>query len=109
MQNGVLGIIILDQGFTGYFNGHFVVGMTGIDLEKDPSLEHANAAGDVFKPESKGTVIQFFKIRLNDTGSVVVEAEIHVIAADVLSKVYETGITVFDDVVDQFLDNAEDQ
>ena len=98
-----------DQWFPGYLQGYFVVSMTGVYLKEDPSFEYAYTAGNILQAQSKGAVIQFFKIGLYNTGTIVVQAKIHIVAAVILSKVYKTGVTVFDDIVYQFLYDAEHQ
>ena len=37
----------LDRRLPGDLDGYFIIGMTGIDLEEDPSVEYFDAAGDV--------------------------------------------------------------
>ena len=54
-------------------------------------------------------MVELFKIRLHDAGTIVMKAEIHIVTAVILRKVDKAGITVFDDIIDQFLYDAEDQ
>ena len=71
-------------------------------------MEHFEAALDVFKPEASVHLVHFFKIALGEASSVVVDAYKEFVAVGVLGEVDETGITVFEDVVDQFLEDTED-
>src|SRR5690606_10312714 len=63
---------------------------------------------DIFKAKASAALVQFFEICLCKATSIMVHADIQFRAAEVLREVNKAGITVFKDVVDQFLDHAED-
>lgn len=81
--------------------------MRHILLEEYPAMQQFKTALDILQPEPHITFIQLFKIRLRNAASVMVHADIQFGAAQVLGKVDKTGVAVLEDIVHQFLDNAE--
>ena len=97
-----------ESGVFRHLDGHFVVGMTGINFKKDSSVEHFHAGGDIFQSEPGGSMIQAIEFSLDDTLPVVVQPEITVRGIGILGKVDEASVAVLHDVIDQLLDDPED-
>ena len=81
-----------------HFQGHFVVSMAGVYLKEYPSFKHFHTAGNVFKSQPQGAVVQLFKIGLHYPCAIMVQPEIHIVAAVVLGKMYKARVAVFDDI-----------
>ena len=75
----------LDGWLPWYFYCYLIIGVAWVDLKKYAPVENFGAAGNVFQAQSKRTVIQFFKISLNNAGSIVMNTEIHFFTAYILS------------------------
>lgn len=91
-----------------YFNGYLIISLRHIFFKIDPSVQELEAALDVFKSEALVALVEFLEITLGDPFTVVVHPDIQFGAAQVLGNVDEAGITVFEDIVHQFLYHAED-
>src|ERR1043165_7620795 len=70
-------------------------------------MQEFQPALNVLQTQSHIAFIQFIKIGLGNTTAIVMEANIQFITTQVLSKVNKTGITVFQDVIYQFLYHSE--
>ena len=71
-------------------------------------MEDFEAALDIFEAEAYIALVQLVKIVLSDSPSVVVEADEELASAGVLGQVDKAGVAMFEDIVDQFLDDPED-
>ena len=100
---------LLNKRFAWHFQSHFVISMAGVYFKKYPTPEYFHTAGNIFKPKPQCAVVQFFKIGLYNTRTVVMKAEIHIVAAVILCEVNKAGITMFNDIIHQFLYNAKYQ
>ena len=94
--------------FLVQLDGHFVIGLGKVLLEKYLALQHFEAALDVLETETDIALVEFFEVGLGEAAAVVVHADEESLAAGVLGEVDEAGVAVFEDVVDEFLDHAED-
>jgi len=72
-------------------------------------LQYAHTALDVFQSKAGSTFVEFIEIVLRNSTSVVVNADIEFVVAEILGHMYKAGVTVFQDIIHQFLDNAEDE
>lgn len=90
------------------FDSDLVIGLGNIFFKIDIALYYAEAAADIFKTESHGTLVQFIKIGLHYTASVVVDAEVKLVTVYILGEVDKTCAAMFEDIIDQFLHYAED-
>ena len=70
-------------------------------------MEDLEAALDIFEAEAYIALVQLVKIVLGDSSSVVVEADEELASAGVLGQVDKARVAVFEDIVDQFLDDPE--
>jgi len=71
-------------------------------------VEDFEAALDIFEAEAYIALVQLDKIVLSDSPPVVVEADEELASAGVLGKMDKAGVAVFEDIVDQLLDDPED-
>ena len=90
-----------------YFNGYFIIGLRHIFFKIDSSVEELEAALNIFEPEAYIALVEFFEIALGDPLSIVVHPDIQLGSAEILCNMDEAGIAVFEDIVHQFLDHAE--
>lgn len=72
------------------------------------ALYHAETAADILESQPHVAFIEFVKIRLDNTPAIVVDAEVEFVGMHILGEVDEAGAAVFQDIVDQFLHDAED-
>lgn len=85
----------LDGRLPWYFYCYLIIGVAWVDLKENAAVEYFGTAGDVFQTQPKRTVVQFFKICLHNTGSIMVDPKIHLFTAYILGEVDEPGITMF--------------
>ena len=71
-------------------------------------MEYFKPALNIFEAEAYITLIQLVKISLCDSPSIVVQADKELVAACILGEMDKACIAMLQDIVDQFLDNAED-
>lgn len=90
------------------FDGDLVIGLRQVLLEEDLTVEDFEPALDIFEAEAYIALVQLDKIVLSDSPPVVVEADEELGAAGVLGQVDKAGVAMFEDIVDQFLDDPED-
>ena len=94
--------------FLDQFDRDLVIGLRHVLLEKDLAVKDFEPALDIFEAEAYVALVQLVKVTLGNTSSIVVEADEEFVSAGILGQMDEAGITVFQDVVDQFLDDPED-
>ncbi len=91
-----------------YFNRYFIIGLRHIFFKINSAVEELETALNIFEPEAYIAFVEFLKITLGDPLSIMVHPDIQLGAAQVLRNVDKAGIAVFEDIVHQFLDHAED-
>lgn len=104
-----------DEGSSGHqfrlddgdIQGDLEVGLGDILFKVNVSLEYFHPALNVFQTEAEGTFVHFLEIILGDAPSIVVESQEETPILDVLGDVHETGVAVFQHIVDEFLYDAE--
>ena len=94
--------------FLDQFDGDLIIGLRHILLEEDLAVKDFEPALDIFEAQADIALVQLVKVGLGNPSSIVVEADEELVAAGVLGQVDKAGIAVFQDVVDQFLDDPED-
>ena len=93
--------------FLNQFYSHFIVGLGHILFEKYLAVQDFQPALDIFQSKTYIALIELIKIVLRYAPPVMVQAYEELFAAGVLGEVYKAGIAVFEDVIDQFLDDPE--
>ena len=86
-----------------HFDGYLVEGLGGIFFKKDIPIKDFHSALNVFKTESSGGLIHFFHVALGNAFAVVVNSDIKIIISNILCKVNETCVAMFEDVIYKFL------
>ena len=81
--------------------------MRHIFFKEDFALQHFQAALYVFESQPDITLAEFFKIGLRQPAPIVMQAYKETLTAGILGQVNEAGVAVFENVVDQFLDDPE--
>ena len=71
-------------------------------------MEYFKPALNIFETEAYITLIQLVKVSLGDSSSVVVQTDKEFVAACILGEMDKAGIAMLQDIIDQFLDDAED-
>lgn len=82
--------------------------MGGVFFKENPAMQYFKATLNIFQAQSGSAFIHPFEVGLGDAFSVVVHPYIKLISIGVLGEMDKAGVTVFEDIVDQFLDYPED-
>jgi hypothetical protein len=96
----------LDNG--GHFKGDFVIGLRQVFFEGYASLQYFHATLYILKTKSSGAFVQFIIVCLGDASSVVVKSDEAFVFIVILGEVNEAGVAMLQNIVHQFLYNAED-
>ena len=89
------------------FDRYLVVGLGHVLFEEYLSVQHLQTALDIFQSETYIAFIQFVEIVLCNAATIMMQPDKELLAAGILRQVNKAGIAVFEDIVDQFLDDAE--
>jgi hypothetical protein len=95
--------------YDGDVDGDLVIGLGNVLFKVNASLQDFHPALNIFKSQSEGAFIHFLEIILSDTSSIMMKPKIEPTFLHILCDVHETGVGVFEDVVDQFLHDPEDE
>lgn len=70
-------------------------------------MKDFQSALDILEAESHIAFVEFVKVRLGYPPTVMMQADKKFITAGILCKVDKAGVTVFQDIVHEFLDNPK--
>src|SRR3954469_24507118 len=90
-----------------YFNRDFKICLAHVFFKLYPAMQHFQPALNIFQSEANRALIQFLKIRLSQSSSIVMEPKEAFVVIQVLGEMDEACITMFQDIVDQLLDDPE--
>ena len=71
-------------------------------------MYHTQSAADILQSKANCATVQFIEISLYNTPAIVVDAKVKLITMHILCKVNKTCATMFKNIIDELLHNAED-